>query len=109
MTHNILLIHDNPTDAKAVEETLGNAGKGVFQIEWVKSYAEGLKKLSTTEKQEKHKAGGIAAVLVDLSLPDSQGIETFDQIFKAAPHIPILVLVASRDEDIAKLAMQHGA
>jgi DNA-binding NarL/FixJ family response regulator len=49
------------------------------------------------------------AVLVDLFLPDSSGIETFDRIFRAAPHIPILVLCRSRDEDIARAAMQRGA
>ena len=48
-------------------------------------------------------------MLVDLFLPDSHGIETFDRLFRAAPQIPILVLCASQDEDIAKLAVQHGA
>jgi diguanylate cyclase (GGDEF)-like protein/PAS domain S-box-containing protein len=51
----------------------------------------------------------LAAVLVDLLLPDSNGIETFDRLFRAAPHIPILVLSALPDEDIAKLAVQRGA
>ena len=51
----------------------------------------------------------ISAVLVDLFLPDSQGIETFDRLFLAAPNIPILVLSASSDEDIAKVAVQRGA
>ena len=48
-------------------------------------------------------------MLVDLFLPDSHGIETFDRLFRAAPQIPILVLSAAQDEDIAKLAVQHGA
>ncbi|HLF12016.1 MAG TPA: EAL domain-containing protein, partial [Gammaproteobacteria bacterium] len=45
----------------------------------------------------------------DLALPDSHGVETFDRLFLAAPHIPILVLCASADEDVAKLAVQRGA
>jgi diguanylate cyclase (GGDEF)-like protein/PAS domain S-box-containing protein len=48
-------------------------------------------------------------VLVDLYLPDCQGIETFDQLFAAAPQIPILVLSAAKDEEVAKLAVQRGA
>jgi PAS domain S-box-containing protein len=55
------------------------------------------------------RADAVGSVLVDLFLPDSQGIETFDQIFRVAPQIPILVLSAVQDEDIAKLAVQHGA
>lgn len=62
-------------------------------------------------QSEKERAGtpGIAAVLVDLFLPDSQGIETFDRLILAAPGIPILVLSASQDENIARLAVQRGA
>src|SRR6202043_1746647 len=51
----------------------------------------------------------ISAVLVDLFLPDSAGIETFDRLFQTAPQIPILILTAAQDEDIAKLAVQCGA
>src|SRR6202040_3989719 len=51
----------------------------------------------------------ISAVLVDLFLPDSTGIETFDRLFQAAPQIPILILTAAQDEDIAKMAVQRGA
>ncbi len=47
--------------------------------------------------------------MVDLFLPDSHGIETFERLFHAAPHIPILVLSAAQDEEVAKLAVQHGA
>jgi PAS domain S-box/diguanylate cyclase (GGDEF) domain len=65
--------------------------------------------LAREERQEEERAGAIVAVLVDLSLPDSHGIETFDRLFRAAPKIPMLVLSASQDEDIAKLAVQHGA
>jgi diguanylate cyclase (GGDEF)-like protein/PAS domain S-box-containing protein len=42
-------------------------------------------------------------------LPDSQGIETFDRLFRVAPHIPILVLSSSQDEDVAKEAVKRGA
>ncbi len=51
----------------------------------------------------------IAATVVDLFLPDSQGIETFDLLFHASPHVPILVVSSLRDEDVARLAVQRGA
>jgi diguanylate cyclase (GGDEF)-like protein/PAS domain S-box-containing protein len=102
---NILLIQDNPVDAKAVR----NALNGSFQVEWVRRCSEGLERLARERKQEKQGTDGIGAVLVDLFLPDSQGIETFDRLFRSAPQIPILVLSAAQDEEVAKLAVQHGA
>ena len=106
MSQNILLIQDDPADARAVCEALTNSGDGSFQVEWVRCCSAGLERLATDGKQL---TDGIAAVLIDLFLPDSHGIETFDRLFRAAPQIPILVLCASQDEDIAKLAVQHGA
>ena len=52
---------------------------------------------------------GIDAVLLDLFLPDSQGIETFEALFEAAPLVPILVLANGENEDIAWQATQRGA
>jgi diguanylate cyclase (GGDEF)-like protein/PAS domain S-box-containing protein len=102
---NILLIQDDPADAKAVRDALN----GSFRVEWVRRCSEGLERLAREGRQEKQRADGIAAVLIDLFLPDSQGIETFDRLFDSAPQIPILVLSAAQDEDVAKLAVQHGA
>jgi diguanylate cyclase (GGDEF)-like protein/PAS domain S-box-containing protein len=109
MSQYILLIEDDPSDAKRVREALVNSSNGAFQVEWVRRCSEGLERLAREERQEEERAGAIVAVLVDLSLPDSHGIETFDRLFRAAPKIPMLVLSASQDEDIAKLAVQHGA
>ena len=52
-------------------------------MERVRQLSEGLARLSK---------GGIDAVLLELSLPDSQGIETFDKLFASAPDVPILIL-----------------
>jgi len=106
MSHNILLIQDDPLGAKAVRDALAGSNDGSFQLEWVRHCAEGLARLSAQTRQSH---AGIAAMLVDLSLPDSAGIETFDRLFRAASHIPILVLASEQDEEVAKLAVQHGA
>jgi diguanylate cyclase (GGDEF)-like protein/PAS domain S-box-containing protein len=109
MPQNILLIQADSADAENVRNALVSSSEGPFQVEWVRLCSEGLERLVIAGKQRNERTDGIAAVLVDLFLPDSRGIETFDKLFQAAPQIPILVLIASDDEDIAKLAVQHGA
>src|SRR5579871_4940488 len=106
MPQTVLLIQDDPVDAKSVQDALTNSGDSSFRVEWVRRCSEGLDRLVTEERQGSH---SIAAVLVDLFLPDSEGIETFNRMFRAAPHVPILVLSAPQHEDIARLALQNGA
>ena len=109
MPRNILLIQDDPAGATIVREALNNSSDQPFHVEWVRHCSEGLERLARQGKQDKPGTAGIAAVLVDLFLPDSLGIETFDQLFRAAPQIPILVLSDAQDENIARLAVQNGA
>lgn len=103
---NILLIQDDPSDAKVVCDALVNSIDGPFKVEWMRGCDEGLKRLTRDAKQSGDR---ISAILVYLSFPNSQGIETFDKLFQAAPQIPILVLTSLDGEDIAKLAVQRGA
>jgi DNA-binding response OmpR family regulator len=98
--NTLLLIEDNPNDARLVQEALTDTRFGPFQIEWVKNLSDGLKRLSK---------GGIDAVLADLSLPDSRGIAILDKLLQAAPRVPILVLSGSDEEGIALQTVQHGA
>jgi diguanylate cyclase (GGDEF)-like protein/PAS domain S-box-containing protein len=107
---NILLIQADPTEAKAIQTALVGSPDGPFHVDWVQSHAAGLKRLGRLGTQQPRSgANAIAAVLVDLFLPDSEGIETFDHLFVAAPHIPILILVDPTSVDIAKLAVRRGA
>ena len=105
---NILLIQNDSADAHAVRHALVNSRDGAFRVVWVRHCADGLKVLAS-KKARGRDADHIAAVLVDLALPDSSGIEAFDRLFQAAPQIPILVLTAAQYEDIAKSAVQRGA
>jgi diguanylate cyclase (GGDEF)-like protein/PAS domain S-box-containing protein len=104
MHKNILLIQDDPSDARTVRDALTSSS--VFNVIWARRCSEGLARLAIEGVQ---RTPSIEAVLVDLFLPDSRGIDTFDKIFRAVPQIPILVLSATPDEEIAKLAVQHGA
>ena len=109
VSKTILLIEDDLRNAHFIREALIGSSDGTFQVEWVRLCSEGLKRLAEEAKPGGQPADDIAAVLVDLFLPDSRGIETFDLLFRLAPHVPILVLSTSEDEDVAKLAVQRGA
>jgi diguanylate cyclase (GGDEF)-like protein/PAS domain S-box-containing protein len=106
---NILLIQNDSAEADAVRDALANSSDGSFRVIWVRRCSEGLSALAHAKSQGSRDADPIAAVLVDLSLPDSSGIETFDRLFLAAPQIPILVLAAAHDEVTARVAVQRGA
>ena len=106
MPRTILLIQDDPAEAEAVRAALTTAGDGPFRVEWVRRSAEGLERLIGAAN---HGMNPVAAVLVDLFLPDSQGMDTFDRLYREAPQIPILVLADEKVEAMAKLAVQHGA
>ena len=100
MANRILIITADVADAKELEEVLGNARQGPFAVESVTKLADGLERLQT---------GGVDAIMVDLALPDSEGIETFDKLFALAPRTPILTLNAANDEILAAKAVQHGS
>jgi diguanylate cyclase (GGDEF)-like protein/PAS domain S-box-containing protein len=106
---NVLLIQNDSAEAYAVRDALANASDGSFRITWVRRCSDGLKALARAKAQACRDAERFAAILVDLSLPDSRGIETFDRLFVAAPQIPMLILAVAQDEGIAKLAVQRGA
>jgi len=99
----VLLILANAAQAKVVRKWLVNSRIGRLEVEWVNRCCDAIGRLESTE------GGDFAAVVVDLFLCDSQGIETFDRVFRVSPHIPILVLSGLRDEDIARLALRRGA
>ncbi len=100
MTNRILIITGESGDAEILNRALSSATDGPYSTECATRLADGLARLE---------AGGIDAILVDLSLADSQGIETFDKLYAAAPHTPILTLCASEDEAPAREAVARGA
>ena len=96
----ILLIEDNPGDARLIRELLAEANDVLFDIEWANQLSKGLDHLS---------AESFDAILLDLSLPDSFGIDTLLNVKKQAPKIPILILTGLDDESIALKALREGA
>jgi diguanylate cyclase (GGDEF)-like protein/PAS domain S-box-containing protein len=100
MTNRILIISDCLSDVHALRAALCRARDGPFDIETVTLLSAGIERLGKDD---------IDAILVDLSLPDSQGIDTFDQLFAAARHTPILTLSSEDAESVAVEAVQRGA
>ena len=96
----ILLVENDPAAADEVCTALAAAGGGSFDVEWFRQLSDGVTRLNK---------GGIDAVLLELSLPDSHGIETFDKLFIAAPDVPILILGGNANEALAKQAVGRGA
>ena len=98
--HNILLIEDNPGDARLLQEYLAEPSFVDFQLTHAASLKEGIERLA---------AGGIDLVLLDLTLPDCTGLETFKRAAAAAPQTPIIVLSGQDDESLAMNTVHEGA
>jgi signal transduction histidine kinase len=96
----VLLVEDNPGDARLIRESLSDVGGNTFDLETADRLATALRRLS---------AGGIDAVLLDLALPDSRGRETFSKAKAQAPTVPIIVLTGLGDEALALKMVQEGA
>ncbi len=96
----ILLIEDNPADARLIKEYLSDVKNTAFEFKNTERLAEGIEILENEF---------IDVVLLDLNLPDSKGLGSFDQIFAIAPSVPIIVLTGLNDEATAIKAVKMGA
>jgi two-component system cell cycle sensor histidine kinase/response regulator CckA len=96
----VLLIEDNEDDVCLIREMLLENPEVGIQLEWVDSLRRGLTQLAQGESD---------LVLLDLSLPDSRGLETLDKIQGQTPDVPIVVLTGLDDEGTATQAVRRGA
>ena len=96
---NVLLVEDNSGDTRLIQEMLSGS-KRLFCIEHVDRLSKGLEFLSKTD---------IDVALIDLGLPDSQGLETFTRIHAQKPTMPVVVLTGLNDEALGIKAVQEGA
>ena len=96
----VLLIEDDPEDADCIREILCTARGYSFDIEWAEQLEAGSARL--VQK-------GADVILLDLSLPDSQGFDTFTRVHAQAREVPIVVLTGLDDEELAVRAVREGA
>jgi DNA-binding response OmpR family regulator len=99
-TFKILLVNDDPDMGDSIVGALASPDNAFFEVEWVHQLSAGLARLMKKD---------IAAVILNLSLPDSQGLKTFDKVFARAAETPILILSGIGQEELALLAVKSGA
>lgn len=97
----ILIIEDNPGDVRLIRGLVEEAGNHQFQFEYADRLSSGLENLSKSK---------FDVILLDLGLPDSEGLHTLDKVLSGASKIPIVTLTGSTaDEMIGIKAIQGGA
>jgi serine phosphatase RsbU (regulator of sigma subunit) len=96
----VLLVEDNPGDARLIHWMLREAGEVRFELAEAGRLGEALARLEAED---------FSVVLLDLSLPDSQGLETFRAVRDACPLVPVVVLTGLADETVGARAVQEGA
>jgi diguanylate cyclase (GGDEF)-like protein len=97
----VLLIEDNPGDARLIQEMLAEGEGGQFELECVDRLSIGMERLTRS---------GIDIVLLDLGLPDSQGFDTLKKVLNLPMELPIIVVLTGTDsEELAVKAIQAGA
>jgi PAS domain S-box-containing protein len=96
----VLLIEDNPGDAQLIRELLAEREVASFDLQHADRLSTGLARLAQ---------GDIDAILLDLSLPDSQGLDSLGKINALASKVPVVVLSGLSDETLAISAVHQGA
>jgi len=98
---HLLLIEDNPGDMRLIEHMLDDKACQSFELIWADSLAAGVDCLDTRQ---------VDVILLDLGLPESNGLETLERLYRQVPRPPALVVLSGlADERIALQAVQAGA
>lgn len=97
---NILLVEDNPGDARLIDIFMKEAFGGSYTLSVSEDLHSGLEQI---------KQHHFNIIIADLSLPDSDGLDTFKKIHEHAPDIPTIVLTGLEDESVGINAMKFGA
>lgn len=101
----ILCVEDNELDFVLLRKHLRDAGfSAPVDIQRAQAMNEAIRLITEAEGH-----GGYDIVLLDLSLPDSQGVETYYQLRAAAPSVAVAILSGNSDEELALNLVQQGA
>ncbi|MFH7245753.1 MAG: response regulator [Spirulina sp.] len=99
-TVQVLLIEDDLAEARFLQEVLKGAPRSQFQLSHAKRLGEALQSL-----QEQH----FDVALLDLTLPDSSGLDSLDLLLQESPSLPVVVLTNTNDNELAVSAVRRGA
>jgi DNA-binding NarL/FixJ family response regulator/anti-sigma regulatory factor (Ser/Thr protein kinase) len=97
---HILLVEDSRSEALLFQETIAQSGPRQFAVVWVMSLAEAMEEI---------RRGTFHVLIVDLTLPDSQGLDTVQQVQAFAGELPVIVFTGMEDEGLAQQSLRHGA
>jgi len=96
----ILLVEDNPGDARLIRELLREVDGKRFELEQTDRLQAACERL---------RGAPADIVLLDLALPDSQGLATFERLHREVPGQPVVVISGLDDEEMALAAVRAGA
>jgi DNA-binding NarL/FixJ family response regulator len=98
--NRFLVVSNVPDEATTVKDTLTGGGDAPCNVEWLRRLEPAIERLHL---------GDVDAIIADFTLPDSHGMTTFDQLYAAAPQIPILMLCPTKKQELGLEALQRGA
>ena len=99
-TIKILIVEDNPDDVLLLREMLAESRTALFELAHVERLDQAFEYLAAQE---------VDVVLLDLSLTDSQGLDSFTRLASREPRVPIILLTGLDDEELAVKAVREGA
>jgi diguanylate cyclase (GGDEF)-like protein/PAS domain S-box-containing protein len=94
----VLLIQCNSADVRLISKALTTPSHRILEVESVNKVPDALERI---------RKGGVRTVIMDIEMPE--GFARFEELFSAAPHIPILILSGTETECIARQAVEQGA
>jgi DNA-binding response OmpR family regulator len=97
---HVLLIEDNPGDALLVRLMLERAWQDGFELDHAQTLAEGLARLAVSNP---------SCVILDMSLPDADGLHGLHQVLTRSAAVPVVVYTGRDDEQLAVRAVAEGA
>src|ERR1700676_1227180 len=98
LTECVLLIQCNPADVRLISKALTTPSHSILEVESVNKVPDAIERI---------RKGGVRTVIMDIEMPE--GFARFEELFSAAPNLPILILSGTETECIARQAVEHGA
>ncbi len=96
----VLVVEDNPADVRLLQVALSTDTRSRYDVDAVGSLREALRLVDAYDYH---------VLLVDLTLPDSTGLESFQRLHDFAPDVPAVILTQTEDDELALAAVARGA